>query len=87
MFGDPTREAAIKATIDTVWAQAGINVEFLPNVVRYNNTFAYQGFGVGVRPISDLGLMMTNATRGWNTQSESLGHQHVFCQCGARLRR
>ena len=24
MFGDPTREAAIKAAIDTVWAQAGI---------------------------------------------------------------
>src|SRR5687768_15764676 len=64
LFGDPTREAAIKATIDTVWAQAGINVEFLPNVVRYNNTFAYQGLGVGVRPISDLGIMMGNASAG-----------------------
>ena len=62
MFGDPTREAAIKAAIDTVWAQAGIDVNFLPNVVRYNNTFAYQGLGVGVRPITDLNLMMTNAS-------------------------
>jgi dockerin type I repeat protein len=62
MFGDPTREAAIKATIDTVWAQAGIDVNFLPNVVRYNDTFAYQGLGVGVRPITDLNLMIGNAS-------------------------
>jgi hypothetical protein len=61
MFGDPTREAAIKAAIDTVWSQAGIDVNFLPNVVRYNNTFAYQGAGIGVRPITDLNLIMTNA--------------------------
>ena len=62
MFGDPTREAAIKATIDTVWAQAGIDINFLPNVVRYNDTFAYQGLGVGVRPITDLNLMIGNAS-------------------------
>jgi hypothetical protein len=61
MFGDPAREAAIKTVIDTVWAQAGIDVNFLPNVVRYNNTFASQGLGLGVRPISDLGLILTNA--------------------------
>ena len=61
-FGDATREAAIKATIDTVWAQAGIDVNFLPNVVRYNDTFAYQGLGVGVRPITDLNLMIGNAS-------------------------
>jgi hypothetical protein len=62
MFGDPTREAAIKASIDSIWAQAGINVEFLPNVVRYNNTFAYQGLGLGVRPIGDLNVILSNAS-------------------------
>jgi hypothetical protein len=61
MFGDPTKEAAVKTGIDTIWAQAGIDVQFLPNVVRYNNTFAYQGLGIGVRPISDLNAMIANA--------------------------
>jgi Dual-action HEIGH metallo-peptidase len=62
VFGDPTREAAIKHAIDTVWAQAGIDINFLPNTIRYNNTFAYQGaLPGGVRPITDLNLMMANA--------------------------
>jgi hypothetical protein len=62
MFGDAAREAGIKAAIDTIWAQAGIDVQFLPNVVRYNNTFAYQGLGIGVRPIGDLNAIITNAS-------------------------
>jgi hypothetical protein len=62
VFGDPTREAAIKDVIDNIWAQAGIDVNFLPNTVRYNNTFAYQGaIPGGVRPITDLSVMMANA--------------------------
>jgi hypothetical protein len=61
MFGDPARDAAIKSTVDTIWAQAGIDVQFLPNVVRYNDTFANQGIGLGVRPIGDLPLIITNA--------------------------
>jgi hypothetical protein len=63
VFGDAAREAAIKGAIDSIWAQAGIDIHFLPNTVRYNNTFAYQGAlpsGV-VRPITDLGAMMANA--------------------------
>jgi hypothetical protein len=62
LFGDPTRAAAIQATVDSIWAQAGIDVQFLPNVVRYNNTFAYQGVaGAGVRPIGDLPQIVNNA--------------------------
>jgi hypothetical protein len=61
LFGDPTRDAAIKATVDAIWAQAGIDVQFLPSVVRYNDTFAYQGLGVGVRPIGDLAAIVANA--------------------------
>jgi hypothetical protein len=62
MFGDSTKEAAVKAGIDTIWAQAGIDVQFLPNVVRYNSTFAYQGLGLGVRPITDLNAIIVNAS-------------------------
>ena len=62
VFGDPSREAAIKDVIDSVWAQAGIDINFLPNTIRYNNSFAYQGaVPGGVRPITDLNLMMSNA--------------------------
>jgi hypothetical protein len=63
VFGNPTREAAIKSVIDTIWSQAGIDINFLPNVVRYNNSFAYQGSGLPsiVRPITDLELIMTGA--------------------------
>jgi hypothetical protein len=62
VFGDAAREAAIKDAIDSIWAQAGIDIQF-SNTVRYNNTFAYQGAlpsGV-VRPITDLSVMMANA--------------------------
>jgi hypothetical protein len=62
VFGDATREAAIKDVIDTIWSQAGIDINFLPNSIRYNNTFAYQGaVPGGVRPITDLSVMMANA--------------------------
>ena len=62
VFGDATREAGIKSAVDSIWAQAGIDIHFLPNVVRYNDTFAYQGAFAGeVRPLSDLSVMIANA--------------------------
>jgi hypothetical protein len=63
VFGDAAREAGIKSAIDSIWAQAGIDIDFLPNIVRYNNEFAYQGVlpTSSVRPISDLGVIMSNA--------------------------
>lgn len=65
VFGDSTRRATIEAAIDTIWAQAGIDVYFLPEVVRYDNTFAYQGWG-GIRPISDLSDILANAEHAGN---------------------
>jgi hypothetical protein len=62
LFGDATRDAAIKSAVDMVWSQAGIDVQFLPNVVRYNNTFANQGLlSVGVRPLGDLEQIVAGA--------------------------
>jgi hypothetical protein len=62
VFGNASQRATIEAGIDKIWAQAGIDIAFLPGVVRYNNTFAYQGNGgTGVRSQADLNTMRTNA--------------------------
>ncbi|MGE3243864.1 MAG: reprolysin-like metallopeptidase [Pirellulales bacterium] len=64
VFGNATQRAAIEAGIDTIWAQAGIDIYFLPDIVRYDDTFAYQGTsGSGTRPTSDLNTIRTNAQR------------------------
>lgn len=60
VLGDATQRADIESKIDTIWAQAGIDINFLPNVVQYNNTFAYQGLG-GTRPNSDLSQIISGA--------------------------
>ncbi len=62
VFGDANQTADIEAGIDTIWAQAGINIKFLPTITRYNNTFAYQGTaGSGTRPQGDLNTIVANA--------------------------
>jgi hypothetical protein len=60
VFGDANQRAAIEASVDAIWAQAGIDINFLPNIVRYNNTFAYQG-DTATRPASDLGRILSDA--------------------------
>ena len=61
VFGDAVQRAGIEASVDRIWAQAGIDVDFLPNITRYNDTFAYQGLG-GPRPSSDLTLIFASAS-------------------------
>jgi Metallo-peptidase family M12B Reprolysin-like/Dockerin type I domain len=62
LFGNATQTANIEAGIDKIWAQAGIDVNFLPTVTHYNNTFAYQGTaGSGTRSQNDLATILTNA--------------------------
>src|SRR5262245_7579085 len=60
IFGNATQRASIEAGIDTIWAQAGIDIAFVPEIIRYNSTFAYQGNG-GTRPTSDLDRILSNA--------------------------
>jgi hypothetical protein len=63
LFGNATQTANIETGIDTIWAQAGIDINFLPTVTHYNSTFAYQGnSGTGTRPDSDLSTILTGAT-------------------------
>lgn len=61
VFGDTAQRANIEAGIDSIWAQAGIDIAFLPNIIRYNSTFAYQGSQAS-RPSADLDRIISNAT-------------------------
>lgn len=61
VLGNATQQSEIESLIDLIWAQAGIDIEFLPTVIRYNDTFAYEGNG-GNRPTSDLDQVINNAT-------------------------
>ena len=60
IFGNTTQRASIEAGIDSIWAQAGIDIAFLSTITRYNNTFAYQGNG-GTRPSGDLDRIISAA--------------------------
>jgi hypothetical protein len=59
-FGDKRPE--VEAAIDAIWAQAGVDIEFLPEIVRFNNTFVNRGDnGAGTRPSGDLNLLLADA--------------------------
>jgi hypothetical protein len=60
IFGNASQRASIEASIDSIWAQAGIDVAFLPTITRYNDTFAYQGNGAS-RPTNDLNTILSRA--------------------------
>lgn len=56
-FGNPTQQGIIEGFVDTIWAQAGIDVQFLtPNT--WNDTFANIG-NSSPRPTSDLNTIVT----------------------------
>jgi Metallo-peptidase family M12B Reprolysin-like len=62
VFGTASQRANIEASIDSIWAQAGIDIAILPTINRYNNSFAYRGnAGSGKRPSSDLNTIFNNA--------------------------
>lgn len=61
LFGTPSEQGEIESLIDQIWAQAGIDVLFLPTVNLYVDSFAYQGT-VGnnnPRPTGDLSTIVT----------------------------
>lgn len=59
-FGTPTQESTIKGFVDDIWAQAGIDVVWLPTN-SWNNDFANLGISLpAARPLSDLGTIQTN---------------------------
>jgi hypothetical protein len=68
VFGNATQRASIEAGVDTIWAQAGIDVHFLPTVNRWNNTFAYQGSG-GSRSSNELNTILSTGDAAGVTNS------------------
>jgi hypothetical protein len=62
VFGNASQRADIEAGLDTIWAQAGIDIKLLPTITQYNNTFAHQGTaGSGTRSSDDFNTIFTNA--------------------------
>jgi Metallo-peptidase family M12B Reprolysin-like/PEP-CTERM motif len=63
LFGNASQTANVKSLVDQIWAQAGIDIDFLPTVNHLNSTFAYQGnAGAGTRPSSDLNSIVSLAS-------------------------
>ena len=60
IFGNVSQQTAIEAAVDTIWSQAGVDVNFLPTINTYNDSFALLG-SISPRPQSDLDTMMANA--------------------------
>jgi hypothetical protein len=60
IFGTATQRADIEMDLDLIWSQAGIDINFLPTITNYSNTFAFQG-SIIPRPSSDLGFIISNA--------------------------
>ena len=66
-FGNALQQSSIEGFIDTIWAQAGIDVDFL-GFNAWNNTFANWGVGGppnnggATRPPSDLNSIINDGT-------------------------
>ncbi len=62
VFGNGSQQASVASAIDSIWAQAGVDIQFLPDVIAWADTFSYQGNGGGSRrPQSDLGAIIDRA--------------------------
>ncbi len=60
-FGTAGQQSIIEGFIDTIWSQAGIDINFLP-ANTWNNTFANSGSGTATvaRPGSDLNTIVAD---------------------------
>ncbi len=58
-FGNAAQQADILQRVDAIFAQAGVDVEFL-TAERWNNTGVNLGSGTGTRPSSDLSRIVSN---------------------------
>lgn len=87
-FGNAGQQSIIEGHIDTIWAQAGIDVEFLaPNF--YNSTFANWGSGGppdnggASRPTSDLNTVVSNGATAGVTHADPNVINMFFVQIAA----
>ena len=75
-FGTASQKSSIEGFIDQIWAQAGIDVNFL-SANTWNNTFANWGtggptstLGDGDRPTSDLSTVVNAAGQAGKTHAD-----------------
>ena len=60
LFGTADQQLAIFDNVDTIWAQAGIDIEFEFHTGTYNSSFALLGTQ-SPRPVSDITTIRSNA--------------------------
>ena len=79
MFGDAMQQAAILGFIDEIWAQAGIDVNFL-GPTTYIDSFAYEGTPgmMNPRPSADLGAIQSNGISDGVSNTDSLALDMYF---------
>jgi len=87
-FGNSTQRAVIEGFIDDIWAQAGIDVNFL-SANTWNNSFANSGSGLpaDVRPASDLNTIVTDGANAGvaNTDPNVINMYFVNISAGFKL--
>jgi hypothetical protein len=83
-LGNATQMAAILGLVDQIWAQAGIDVEWL-SATAYNNTFANIGSATTTtaRPTSDLPTIVNNGDAAGVANSSSTTIAMYFVRAAA----
>ena len=82
-FGTPTEQSSIEGLIDSIWAQAGIDVTFL-TPSTWNNDFANIGISEpAARPTSDLSAMVSTGNTAGVTHADPLVINMFFVQIAA----
>jgi hypothetical protein len=79
-FGTATQQAEIFSFVDTIYAQAGVDVEFAFRAGTYNSTFARIGTpgNNNPRPQSDLSTIRSNAAAAGGVLSSDANTLNVF---------
>jgi hypothetical protein len=79
-FGTATQQAEIFSFVDTIYAQAGVDVEFAFRPGTYNSSFARIGTAGSnnPRPQSDLSTIRTNAAAAGGVLSSDANTINVF---------
>lgn len=64
VFGSAAQRVSIEASLDQIWAQAGIDISILAPVTTYNSSFALNNNGntAGERPVDDFDLIFSQAS-------------------------
>lgn len=71
-FGSASERQSIEAGVNQIWAQAGIEIDFVDSITPWNKTTAYNGRGDNNQPTSELTPLLNSASNAGVTSSDSL---------------